>query len=170
MLAAQVALGAALTLAFLALAALFWKSCQFRSHRRHLPSLLRERESSLTSIQRFVLQRLRDRPPRYDDRNQIRLEKPPAYQEVVTNSAVPDIWSTSPPPYSEVFHSSTSSTLTEDNEPVQQENVSMVSDTRTQEKGENELSDSPHIGRADNIRYTLREARPREHSETELHM
>jgi len=59
-----------------------------RSHRRHLPSLLRERESSLTSIQRFVLQRLRDRPPRYDDRNQIRLEKPPAYQEVVTNSAV----------------------------------------------------------------------------------
>jgi len=56
--------------------------------RRQLPSLLRERESSLTSVQRFVLQRLRDRPPRYDDGNQIRLEKPPAYQEAVSASTV----------------------------------------------------------------------------------
>jgi len=83
---------------------------------------------------------------------------------------VPEIWSTSPPAYSEALHSSTSSTLTEDNEPVQQANVSMVSDTRTQEKGENGSSDSCQIGRADNIRHTLREARPTEHSETELHM
>ena len=56
--------------------------------RRDLSSLLRDRESSLTSVQRYVLQRLRDRPPRYEDSNQIRLEKPPAYQEAVTDSAV----------------------------------------------------------------------------------
>jgi len=56
--------------------------------RRHLTSLLRERGSSLTSTQRFVLQRLRDRPPRYEDANQIRLEKPPAYQEAATDSVV----------------------------------------------------------------------------------
>jgi len=82
-------------------------------------------------------------------------------------SQVPDIWSTSPPPYSEPHHSSTSNTLTEDNESVQQANVSMLSDTRTQGKGENKSSDSCQLGRADN---TPREARPTQHSETELHM
>lgn len=64
-----------------------WSSSRNGS-RRHLSSLFRERGSSLTSTQRFVLQRLRDRPPRYDDTNQIRLEKPPAYQEAGTDSAV----------------------------------------------------------------------------------
>lgn len=83
-------------------------------------------------------------------------------------SQVPDIWSTSPPPYSGALHSSTSSTLTEDNEPVQQANVSVASDTRTQGKDENKLSDSCQTGRADNI--TLPEARPIQHSGTELHM
>jgi len=81
-------------------------------------------------------------------------------------SQVPDIWSTSPPTYSEARHSSTNCTLTEDNEPLQQANVPVVSDTRTQEKGENRLSDS----RADNMRNTLHEARPTQQSETELHM
>jgi hypothetical protein len=56
--------------------------------RRHLPSSLRGRQSSLTSVQRFVLQRLRDRPPRYDDANQIRMEKPPAYQEAASDPTV----------------------------------------------------------------------------------
>ena len=56
--------------------------------RGHLSSLLREQESSLTSMQRFILQRLRDRPPRYEDTNQIRLEKPTPYQEAVTNCEV----------------------------------------------------------------------------------
>ena len=55
--------------------------------RRPLSSL-HERQSSLTSTQRFVLRRLRDRPPRYEDANQIQLEKPPAYQEDVIDSAV----------------------------------------------------------------------------------
>jgi hypothetical protein len=82
-------------------------------------------------------------------------------------SQVPDIWNTSPPLYCEALHSSTSNTLTEDNEPVQQANVSIVSDTRTQGEGENRLSDSCQLGRADN---TLHEARQTQHSETELYM
>lgn len=170
-LAAQIALGAALTIAFLALAALFWKTCRHRNGSRgHLSSLLREQESSLTSIQRFVLQRLRDRPPRYEDTNQIQLEKPPPYQEAVPNCEVPDIQDTSPPPYCEALHSSTGSTLTEENEPVQQANIPMVSDTRTQRDGENRLSDSCQLRRADNLGYTLHEARQTQHSETELYM
>lgn len=170
-LAAQVALGAALTVAFLALFVLLWKSCKSRNGpRRHVSSSFRERQSSLTSVQRFVQERLRDRPPRYEDTNQIQLEKPPSYQEADTDSAVPDIWSTSPPPYFEALHSSTSSTLIEDNEPVQQANASMVSDTRTEGKGENRVPDSCQLGRADNIRYTPHEARPTQHSETELYM
>jgi hypothetical protein len=82
-------------------------------------------------------------------------------------SQVPDIRNSSPPPYSEALHSSTGSTLTENNEPVQQANLS---DTRTQGKDENKLSDSCQSGRVDNIRYTLHEARPTRHYETELHM
>nr|AGM32618.1 hypothetical protein [Coptotermes formosanus] len=172
-LAAQVALGAALTIAFLALAALFWKTCQHRNGSRgHLPSLLREHEGSLSSMQRFVLQRLRDRPPRYEDTNHIQLEKPPPYQEAVTNceSQVPDIWDTSPPLYCEALHSSTGRTLTEENEPVQQANMSMVSDTRAQREGESSSSDSCQLGGANNFRYTLHEARQMQHSETELYM
>jgi len=56
--------------------------------RRHVSSSFRERQSSLTSVQRFVQQRLRDRPPRYEDTNQIQLEKPPSYQEADADSAV----------------------------------------------------------------------------------
>jgi hypothetical protein len=59
--------------------------------RGHLSESPRQRESSLTSVQRFVLQRLRDRPPRYEDTNQIRLEKPPPYQEGVTNYEVSSV-------------------------------------------------------------------------------
>jgi len=93
-----------------------------------------------------------------------------AFSFVFFLSQVPDIWSTSPPPYFEALHSSTSSTLAEDNEPVQQANASMVSDTRTEGKGENRVPDSCQLGRADNIRYTPHEARPTQHSETELYM
>jgi hypothetical protein len=64
-----------------------WSNSRY-GPRRHVSSLFRERESSLTSVQRFVQQRLRDRPPRYEDTNQIRLEKPPAYQEADIDSAV----------------------------------------------------------------------------------
>lgn len=42
-------------------------------------------------MQRFVLQRLRDRPPRYEDTNHIQLEKPPPYQEAVTNCEVSSV-------------------------------------------------------------------------------
>jgi hypothetical protein len=85
-------------------------------------------------------------------------------------SQVPDIQDTSPPPYCEALHSSTGSTLTEENEPVQQANIPMVSDTRTQRDGENRLSDSCQLRRADNLGYTLHEARQTQHSETELYM
>jgi hypothetical protein len=64
-----------------------WSNSRNGSRPRYLSSR-HERQSSLTSVQRFVLQRLRDRPPRYEDTNQIQLEKPPAYQEAVTDSAV----------------------------------------------------------------------------------
>jgi hypothetical protein len=71
----------------------------------------------------------------------------------------PYIWRTPPPSYSEALHSAKGSTLNEDNKPVQQAHVSMVSDTRTQGEGKNRFSHSCHLGRAENIRCTLHEAR-----------
>jgi hypothetical protein len=82
----------------------------------------------------------------------------------------PDIWSTPPPLYPEALHSATSCTLNEDNKPVQQAHVSMVSDTRTEGECENRLSHSCQLGRADSIRYTLHAARQTQRPETELHM
>ncbi|KAJ9583959.1 hypothetical protein L9F63_021704 [Diploptera punctata] len=96
-MAAQVALGAALGIAFIALIALFWKTCPRRNSGS---GSVRERESSLTSMQRYVLQRLRDRPPRYDDNNQIQLEKPPAYEEVADIQTI-QVADTSPPCYTD---------------------------------------------------------------------
>jgi hypothetical protein len=59
--------------------------------RGHLSESPLQRESSLTSVQRLVLQQLRDRPPRYEDTNHIQLEKAPPYQEGDTNCEVPSI-------------------------------------------------------------------------------
>jgi hypothetical protein len=80
------------------------------------------------------------------------------------------VWSTPPPRYSEVLHLATSNTLNEDNKPVQQAHVSMVSDTRTQADGENRLSHSSQLGRADNNRYTPHTVRQTQRSENELYM
>ncbi|XP_069687617.1 uncharacterized protein [Periplaneta americana] len=150
-MAAQVALGAALAIAFLALVALFWKTCPRRnaSNNGHSSSLIRERESSLTSMQRFIMQRLRDRPPRYEDNNQIRLEKPPPYQETAgTESQLPGTWGTEPPEYSEVIGETTSN---------------------------NNKSDPPRNEEcrsgAENPGFSLQDEAPQSrHTETELHM
>ncbi|KDR20705.1 hypothetical protein L798_04857 [Zootermopsis nevadensis] len=171
-LGAQVALGSALTIALLALAALFWKTCPRRNG--HSSSLLHERGSSLTSMQQFILQRLRDRPPRYEDNNQIRLEKPPSYRETVTNYEVTDIWSISPPLYSEIVNTTASSATTteENNKSAQPENISTASGARTQMANERKLRVDITVSEctADNTVFTQHEARQTYPSETQLHM
>lgn len=178
-LAAQVALGSALTIAFLALAALFWKTCPHRSGSNgRLSSLLREQESSLTSMQRFILQRLRDRPPRYEDNSQIRLEKPPPYQETITDFEVPDTWGISPPLYSEAVVTPACSIPADENKPFQQTNISTVCecDTRTQMEDGNRqrveaiLSGHNQLDSANSSRLTVHEMRQTQHSNIELHM
>ncbi|KAJ4428188.1 hypothetical protein ANN_24203 [Periplaneta americana] len=123
--------------------------CRNASNNGHLSSLIRERESSLTSMQRFIMQRLRDRPPRYEDNNQIRLEKPPPYQETAgTESQLPGTWGTEPPEYSEVIGETTSN---------------------------NNKSDPPRNEEcrsgAENPGFSLQDEAPQSrHTETELHM
>jgi hypothetical protein len=91
-------------------------------------------------------------------------------------SQVSEIWGTSPSLYCEALHSSTGSTLIEENKPVQHTNISVASDTRTQGEDENRLevedsvSGSCQLGRADNTGYTLPEARQAQHCETELYI
>ncbi|CAB3375661.1 Hypothetical predicted protein [Cloeon dipterum] len=80
MTAAQVALGVALVISVAALTALTCKMC---SNRRRMEQVAQEfhrgsiNNASLNSVQRFVLGRLRDRPPRYDDVP----DKPPEYEQ-----------------------------------------------------------------------------------------
>ncbi|XP_065335534.1 uncharacterized protein LOC135936590 isoform X2 [Cloeon dipterum] len=80
MTAAQVALGVALVISVAALTALTCKMC---SNRRRMEQVAQEfhrgsiNTASLNSVQRFVLGRLRDRPPRYDDVP----DKPPEYEQ-----------------------------------------------------------------------------------------
>lgn len=96
MVAAQIALGAALLLAISALSFLVWKMCfrnnlavmQGRNRVRAfcgLPQLPRRGSNtgSLNSIQNYVVQKMRDRPPRYEDAPP---QMPPCYNEIVLSS------------------------------------------------------------------------------------
>jgi hypothetical protein len=76
------------------------------------------------------------------------------------------VWSTPPPRYSEVLHSATSNTI----QPLQQAHVSIVSDTRTEGDGENRLSHSSQLDRADNNIQTPHADRQTQRSESELYM
>lgn len=127
-------------------------------------------------MQRFILRRLRDRPPRYEDNSQIRLEKPPPYQENITDFEVPDTWGISPPLYSEAVVTPACSIPADDNKPFQQSNISAVSDTRTQVEDEHRqqvevtLSGRTQLGSANNSRFTLHEMRQTQYSDIELYM
>ncbi|XP_059487536.1 uncharacterized protein LOC132203637 isoform X2 [Neocloeon triangulifer] len=86
MTAAQVALGCALIIAVAALAALTCKMCATRRRMEEATRFHRDSgNASLNSVQRFVLGRMRDRPPRYDDVP----DKPPEYGQELESEVPP---------------------------------------------------------------------------------
>nr|CAD7431470.1 unnamed protein product [Timema monikensis] len=77
------------------------------------------RSNSLNSLQRFVLTRLRDRPPMYDDNTYIVLEKPPPYHVVmaenILSGAIPP-WTNQQAPYIISNEGTTNAAFTAGNE------------------------------------------------------
>ncbi|XP_049797440.1 sterile alpha motif domain-containing protein 1-like [Schistocerca nitens] len=88
---AQAVLGVAVFVTCVALLSLLWKMCARRLRRRRRVAaaagadLLDDADAaSLSSQQVFVVERLRDRPPRYEEAaRDFAVEKPPPYSEVV---------------------------------------------------------------------------------------
>ncbi|XP_046408104.1 uncharacterized protein LOC124172686 [Ischnura elegans] len=116
MTAAQIALGAALVVAVMALAVLVWKMCyrgvgsslwgvRRRGGDGGRPFLGRgagargsaDDGSTTNSIQNFVISKMRDRPPRYEDAPP---EQPPPYEQASAPTPAP-LWRTTgeAPPY-----------------------------------------------------------------------
>ncbi|XP_055678872.1 uncharacterized protein LOC129787360 [Lutzomyia longipalpis] len=108
--ASQIALSAALIIGIAALATLLFRMCSKRSltDRPRGRSFLSDEggrfaseRASLSSIQIRILQRLRDRPPRYENRQNFRSQSlepgiaPPSYE----SSATPSTDTELPPPY-----------------------------------------------------------------------
>jgi hypothetical protein len=91
-------------------------------------------------------------------------------------SEVADTWVISPPLYSEAVGTSASSIPADENKPLQQTNISIVSDTRTQIEGENRqqvevtVTGSTQMGSANSMRFPVHEVRQTQHSDTELYM
>jgi hypothetical protein len=89
---------------------------------------------------------------------------------------VPDAWGISPPLYSEAVVTPACSIPTDENKPLQQTNISAVSDTTTQMEDRKKqqveviLSGSTQLDSANNSRFTVHEMRQTQHSDTELHM
>ncbi|XP_049770529.1 uncharacterized protein LOC126109557 [Schistocerca cancellata] len=85
---AQAVLGVAVFVTCVALLSLLWKMCARRLRRRRVAAAagvdLLDDAASLSSQQVFVVERLRDRPPRYEDAaRDFAVEKPPPYSEAV---------------------------------------------------------------------------------------
>lgn len=83
---AQAVLGVAVFVTCVALLSLVWKICARRLRQRRAAALgadLLDDTTSLSSQQVFVVERLRDRPPRYEEAaRDIAIEKPPPYTEI----------------------------------------------------------------------------------------
>ncbi|XP_049842797.1 translation initiation factor IF-2-like isoform X2 [Schistocerca gregaria] len=111
---AQAVLGVAVFVTCVALLSLLWKICARRLRRRRRGRRLEagadvpDDAASLSSQQVFVVERLRDRPPRYEEAGRdFAVEKPPPYSEVVVEEVQ---WAriggltardfAAPPPYS----------------------------------------------------------------------
>ncbi|XP_046982611.1 uncharacterized protein LOC124552395 [Schistocerca americana] len=86
---AQAVLGVAVFVTCVALLSLLWKICARRLRRRRVAAAgagaeLLDDAASLSSQQVFVVERLRDRPPRYEEAaRDFAVEKPPPYSEAV---------------------------------------------------------------------------------------
>ncbi|XP_063227679.1 uncharacterized protein LOC134533878 [Bacillus rossius redtenbacheri] len=86
--AAKISLLVALVIAASALCVFLWKTCRKHCSSGNTTTRWQDRrrttQQSLASLQQYMLSRLCDRPPRYEDSNYIQEEKPPPYEMVVT--------------------------------------------------------------------------------------
>ncbi|XP_055697316.1 uncharacterized protein LOC129798281 [Phlebotomus papatasi] len=156
--ASQIALSAALIIGIAALATLLFRMCSKRSlsdRPRNQGLLSDERgrlsaeRASLSSIQIRILQRLRDRPPRYETRHNFNFRSqsveagiaPPSYDSAAATSTDSDL----PPPYTIAVGSPAfeNAGFTSETEPDSRPREAEEPESRTQSENCSETSKSP---------------------------